>query len=211
MKQVLNKIKSMVLCFNKKGSFTVEASIVFSLVFLLMVVLVYCFIIMYQYISLQSAASEASNRGAAYYVKQFKSNSQWPPQTNLYWRIFDSDTAVKKSSIETYTLTGLEPSIINSGKTAKIDTHYSLLINQLKVGIEENYPLPAGKLLAIFGISPQLAIRAEISTPLEDNAEFVRNLDMVIDIKNCMVNSDNKWIGTGSEVNEIIGKLLKKH
>ncbi len=211
MKRVLNKMKSMVPCFNEKGSFTVEASIIFSLVFLLMVVLVYCFIIMYQYISLQSVTSEASNRGASYYVKQFKSNSQWPSETNFYWRILDSGASAKKGSIEAYILTGLEPPIINSEKTVKIDIYYSLLIKQLKIGIEEKYPLPAGKLLTIFGISPQLTIKAETSTPLEDNAEFIRNLDMVTDIKNCIVNSDNKWIGSGSGVNEVIDKLVKKH
>lgn len=211
MKEYLNKLKVKAVFFNKKGSFTVEASIVFSLVFLLMVVLVYCFIIMYQCIVLQSVASEASNRGALYYVKQFKSYSQWPSGTNLYWRILDSDTAVKMGNIEAYTLSGLEPSIINAGKTVKTDTSYSLLIKQLKVGIEERYLLPAGNLFTVFGISPELVLKTETSVPLEDNAEFVRNLDMVIDIKNCLVNSDNKWIGAGSGINEVIDKLIKKH
>lgn len=211
MKEYLNKLKAKAVFFNKKGSFTVEVSIVFSLVFLLMVVLVYCFIIMYQYIVLQSVASEASNRGASYYVKQFKSYSKWPPGANLYWRILDSDSSVKMVSIEAYTLSGLEPSIINTGKTVKTDTYYSLLIKQLKVGIEERYPLPAGNLFTVFGISPQLVLKAETSVPLEDNSEFVRNLDMVIDIKNCLVNSDNKWIGAGSGINEVIDKMVKKH
>lgn len=211
MKEYLNKLKVKAVFFNKKGSFTVEASIVFSLVFLLMVVLVYCFIIMYQCIVLQSVASEASNRGASYYVKQFKSYSQWPSGTNLYWRILDSDTAVKMGNIEAYTLSGLEPSIINAEKTVKTDTSYSLLIKQLKVGIEERYLLPAGNLFTVFGISPELVLKTETSVPLEDNAEFVRNLDMVIDIKNCLVNSDNKWIGAGSGINEVIDKLIKKH
>lgn len=210
IRKTVHKTIAKVHLLNAKGSFTVEASIFFSLVFLLLVVLVYAFIIMYQYTTLQSVANEAANRGAAYYVKQFEEGTKWPRKKNPYWRIFDTNDLEKKTKIESYSLKELEPSIVNTEKFASADTFYNILIKQFRLGLEEKYPLPVGELLAVFGISPKLVLKAEASCPLEDNAEFIRNLDMVIDIKNCLVNSDNKWIGSGSKVSEIVDKLIKK-
>lgn len=193
-----------------KGSFTVEASILFSLVFLLLVVLVYAFIIMYQYTMLQSAANEAANRGAAYYVKQFEDGTRWPQVKNLYWRIFDTNHLEKKAKIESYSLKELKPSIVSTEKHVSTDTYNNILIKQFRIVLEEQYPLPIGELLAVFGIKPKLVLKAEASCPMEDNAEFIRNLDMVMDIKNCLINSDNKWIGEGTKVSEVVDKLIRK-
>ncbi len=210
IRKILLKTIAKTHLINTKGSFTVEASILFSLVFLLLVVLVYTFIIMYQYTTLQSVANEAANRGAAYYVKQFEEGTKWPLEKNPYWRIFDTNDLAKKTKIKNYSLKELEPSIVNSNKFASADTSYNILLKQFRLGLEEQYPLPIGELLAVFGILPKLVLKAEASCPMEDNAEFVRNLDMVIDIKNCLINSDNKWIGGGSKVSEVVDKLIKK-
>lgn len=165
---------------------------------------------MYQYTTLQSVANEAANRGAAYYVKQFEDGNKWPREKNPYWRIFDSNDLEKKTKIESYSLRELEPSIVIAEKSASADTSNNILIKEFRFGLEEKYPLPVGELLNVFGISPKLVLKAEASCPMEDNAEFIRNLDMVIDIKNCLINSDNKWIGGGSKVSEVVDKLIKK-
>lgn len=209
MKQIINKLKSMVLFYDKKGSFTVETSIVFSTVFLMILVLVYSIIFMYQYIVLQSVLNEAANRGAFYYVKQFDSQLTWPCVSNLYWRIYDTSSPDKKGRIEAYIRSSLETSVIKNMNTVKTEISSSLLIKQLKIAVEEKYMFPVGSLLTVFGFSPEITLRAETSSPFEDNAEFLRSLDTVTDIKNCLVNSDNKWIGAGSQVGEVINKLVK--
>lgn len=210
IKKTVHKLITKLYLINAKGSFTVEASIFFSLVFLLLVVLVYAFIIMYQYITLQSVANEAANRGAAYYVKQFVEENKWPREDNPYWRIFDSNSTEKKAKIESYSINALKPSIVNTDKFSKADTSYNILTKEFRLELQEKYPLPAGELLTVFGISPKLVLKAHASCPMEDNAEFIRNLDMVMDIKNCLINSDNKWIGDGSKVSEIVEKLIRK-
>lgn len=210
IKKTVHKLITKLYLINAKGSFTVEASIFFSLVFLLLVVLVYAFIIMYQYITLQSVANEAANRGSAYYVKQFVEENKWPRKDNPYWRIFDSNSTEKKAKIESYSINALKPSIVNTDKFSKADTSYNILTKEFRLELQEKYPLPAGELLTVFGISPKLVLKAQASCPMEDNAEFIRNLDMVMDIKNCLINSDNKWIGDGSKVSEIVEKLIRK-
>jgi len=198
-------------CMASKGSFTVEASIVFSIVFLLVAALVYVFIIMYQYAVLQSIASEAANAGAYYYVNQYGADYTSESNSNLYWRIVDNDSANKKSELNSYIGRKLEKSILNSTRYVDNNISYKLLLKQLDISIEEQYPLPIGNLFMVFGISPTLNFKAETISPLDDNAEFIRNLDIVIDIKNCLLNSDNKWIGKDSRVNDVIDKLLKKN
>lgn len=194
-----------------KGSFTVEASIVFSVVFLLIATMVYVFIFMYQYAFLQSVANQTANAGAYYYVNQYGADYIFKSQSNLYWRAFDTESVEKKSKINSYIIKKLDFSILKSTKNADNDTSYKFLLKHLNINIEDQYPLPIGNLFKVFGISTTLSLKAESISPLDDNAEFVRNLDMVIDIKNCLINSDNKWIGKDSKVNDVIDKLIKNN
>ncbi len=194
-----------------KGSFTVEASIIFSVVFLLVAALVYLFIIMYQYALIQSVADQAANVGAYHYVNQYGTEYTSKSDFNLYWRIIDTDSEGKKSKLNSYIGKKLDKSILDSTNYSDNSTSYKFLLKQLDISIQEQYPLPIGSLFRIFGVSPTLNLKAEATSPLDDNAEFVRNLDIVIDIKNCILNSDNKWIGKDSKVNDVLDKLLKKN
>ncbi|MHB8062059.1 MAG: TadE/TadG family type IV pilus assembly protein [Ruminiclostridium sp.] len=199
------------LCMTSKGSFTIEASIIFSVVFLLVAALVYLFIIMYQYAFLQSIASQAANVGSYNYVNQYGAEYTSKSNFNLYWRIIDTDSVNKKSTLNSYIDKRLDQSFLDSARYSDNVTSYKFLLQQLNISIEERYPIPIGNLFKLFGISPTLNLKAETASPLDDNAEFIRNLDIVIDIKNCILNSDNKWIGEDSKVNDILDKLLKKN
>lgn len=203
------KAKKLKISF--KGSFTVEASIIFSVVFLLTAAMVYAFIIIYQYAGLQSTANRAANIGSIYYVNKYQQEQYVQSGFNLYWRLIDTEAESKKNKLKNYLNENLTPSIFKTSQTVKIDTSYELILKQLNVSINEEFPLPAGNLFEVFGISPTIDLTAQATAPLDDNAEFVRNLDTVIDIKNCIFNTDNKWIGKDSKVNDILDKLLKKH
>lgn len=194
--------------FNVKASFTLEASLIFSVFFLLLTALVYVFILLYQHADLQSVTSQTANRGAQYYVKQLASKGKWPANGGLYWRILDGEGEVKSRHIEEEALKNSQFSIIDSEACVKISTSYIYLLRQLKVEYEKRYSLPVGDLLNIFGIPSKLVMRTSVICPLEDNAEFIRNMDMIADIKNCLVNKDNKWIGSGEKINESIENLV---
>jgi hypothetical protein len=197
---------------DSRGSFTVEAIIIFSVIFLLLAAMVYAFIIMYQYTFLQSVVNQTANTAAIYYVNEYgKTGEDYIKlNTNLYWRFLDKEADSKKNNINNYISNCLDRSILHSTKSIYNDTSYKFLIKQINISVEDKYPLPIGNMFKIFGISSTLNLKAQTNSPLDDNAEFIRNLDIVIDVKNCISNSDNKWIGEGTKVNEIIDKLFKK-
>ena len=226
---LISTIKALYI--NKKGSFTVEASIVFSVVFLLLAAIVYIFIIMYQYAFLQSAADQAANVGVGYYCNQYSNSNPYDAEYNvnanvgesnangtdpnlksnynLYWRMFDKEASYKKARLNNYISKRLKKTIIDSNTYLDNSTSYKFLLKQININIEAQYPLPIGNLFEIFGLPSTINIKAESNSPLSDNAEFVRNLDTVSDIKKCISNSDNKWIGKESKVNDVLAKLLK--
>ncbi|EPR08277.1 TadE/TadG family type IV pilus assembly protein [Ruminiclostridium papyrosolvens] len=195
---------------NTKGSFTVEASLVFSLVFLMVAAFVYIFVIMYQYVNIQSIADEAVTKGAYYYVNQTGEKYSSYKINELYWRIYDTNKNEKISGISNYVNKLLDKSILPTEKNISVNTNNKILMKNLQIEIQEIYPLPVGNMFDIFGLSPVLSLKAVATSPLDDNAEFIRNMDIVKDMRNCIQNSDNKWIGEDSQMEDIIEKLLKK-
>ncbi len=201
--------KNSKLLINKKGSFTVEASIVFSVVFLLVAALVYIFIIMYQYAFLQSTANKASNFGGYYYSEKYVTDYNSKLTSDLYWRILDTKAQLKKDELNKYISNSLEKSLVDLVIYSDNSLSHKFLLNQLNIRIETQYPLPIGNMFEKIGLPSTLKMRAEANSNIYDNAEFVRNLDIVTDIKKCISNSDNKWIGKDSKVNDVLEKLLK--
>ncbi len=197
------------LFINKKGSFTVEAAIVFSVVFLLVAAIVYIFIIMYQYAFLQSAANEASNVGGYYYSDKYGTECNSELSSDLYWRLFDTKALHKIAQLNKYISKSLEKSIVDLDIYSDNSLSYKFLLKQLNISIETQYTLPIGNMFEKLGLPSTLKMRAEANSNIHDNAEFVRNLDIITDIKKCISNSDNKWIGKDSKVNDILEKLLK--
>ncbi len=196
---------------NTKGSFTVEASLVFSVVFIMVAAFVYIFTIMYQYVNVQSIADEAVTKGAYYYVNQTGESYCSDSINEMYWRIYDTNKNKKVSGINNYVNKLLSKSMFPSENNVSVDTYNKILMKNLQIEIQEKYPLPVGNMFDIFGLSSVLSLKAMSNSPLDDNAEFIRNMDIVKDIWSCIQNSDNKWIGEGSELGEILGKLLKKN
>ncbi len=196
---------------NTKGSFTVEASMVFSVVFLMVAAFVYLFVIMYQYVNAQSIADEAATKGAYYYVNQTAEKYSSNKINEMYWRMYDTSKNKKVLAISDYVNKLLNNSILLTENNISVNTNSKFLMKNLRIEIQEKYPLPVGNLFDIFGLSPVLSLKAVSTSPLDDNAEFIRNMDIVKDICNCIQNSDNKWIGEDSKLEDIIEKMLKKN
>lgn len=202
-------LRNSELFINKKGSFTVEAASVFSVIFLLVTALVYIFIVMYQYAFLQSTANKASNFGEYYYSEKYGAECNSKLTSDLYWRMLDTKALHKKTQLNKYISNSLEKSIVDLDIYSDNSTSHKFLLKQLYIKIETQYPLPIGNMFEILGLPSTLKMRADANSNIYDNAEFVRNLDIITDIKKCISNSDNKWIGKDSKVNDVLEKLLK--
>ncbi|ACL74889.1 TadE family protein [Ruminiclostridium cellulolyticum] len=196
---------------NNKGSFTVEASLVFSVVFLMVTAFVYLFVIMYQYVNMQSVANEAATKGAYFYVNQTGNNYGSNKLDEMYWRIYDTNNNKKASGIIDYANKLLNKSLFPAENNISVNTYNKILIKNLKIEIVDKYTIPVSNMFDIFGLSPVLSLKVVTNSPLDDNAEFIRNMDIVTDIHNCIKNSDTKWTGEGSKLENILEKLLKKN
>lgn len=199
------------LMINTKGSFTVEASIIFSVVFLLIAALVYFLIIMYQYSFLQSVANQAASAGAYDYVNKYYTGTTAKSENSMYLKIADPLSKDKKDEINSYISNKLDEAILASADFYDNFISEKYMLKQLDISIKEQYPLPVENLFQIFGVPAIINLKAEAHAPLDRNADFVRNLDTVADIKRCITNSDNKWVGKDSNINNILDKLLKKN
>lgn len=196
---------------NNKGSFTVEASLVFSVVFFMLAAFVYLFIIMYQYVNVQSIANEAATKGAYFYVNQTGDNYGSNKLNEMYWRIYDTNKNKKIVGINNYVNKLLSKSVFPAENNISSNLYNKILIKNLKIEILEEYSLPISNMFGIFGLSSVLSLKAVTNSPLDDNSEFIRNMDIVTDIRNCIKNSDTKWTGEGSKLENILEKLLKKN
>ena len=159
---------------------------------------------MYQYAAAQSLADEAAELGSIYWTSQDINDS-------LYWRIYDNNYENKCSYIKKYIENKLKKSILSADIEARVFTENKFLQKNLCIEIDQKYPFPVGKLLSVFGLKPTFTMRTTATSCLNDNPEFIRNMDMVADIGSCLLNSDNKWIGEGTKANEIIDKLIKNN
>ena len=192
-----------------RGSITVEAILTFSTVFIVFIILVYCVLIMYEYAALQSAASEACQQGAYIWVSSQTQETYVSNSDNLYWRILDSQSDEKATFIEKLSNQKYKYNVIAKLQSNEVEIKTELLQKKLHLKMTSKYRLPLSKLFGRYGLDPILTINAYSVCSLDDNAEFIRNMDMVTDIGNSLLNSDNRWIGEGTKANEIINKLIR--
>lgn len=192
-----------------RGSITVEAILTFSTVFIVFIILVYCVLIMYEYAALQSAASEACQQGAYIWVSSQTQENYISNSDNLYWRISDSQSDEKAIFLKKLSNQKYKYNVIAKLQSNEVEIKTELLQKKLHLKMTSKYQLPLSNLFGSYGLDPILTINAYSVCSLDDNAEFIRNMDMVTDIGNSLLNSDNRWIGEGTKANEIINKLIR--
>lgn len=200
------------------GSTTIEAALIFPLIFLSIIALIYVSIFLYEQAYIKSLADRAAERGAAIWknpksdmtislvkLEHFKENDP-------YWKIYDSQKKLKEEKIEQYLRASLkEYSILQSrDKKAPMNTtdiEFSaklknyIVYKKLVVTIEKKFKLPIGDALTVFGIDNTVVIQAKTEALINEPAEFVRNTDFAIDM--------GKRIdaATGNNIEKIIDKV----
>jgi len=183
----------------KKGSTTVEAALIFPVIFLSIITLIYVSIFLYEKAYVKSLADRAAERGAAIWknpesdmyislvkLEHFKDNDP-------YWKLYDSKEKLKKKKIESYIGNSLNKySILQSrDKDAPMNTtdiEYNvevknyIVYKKLSVTVKKNFKLPIGNMLSIFGIENTVVIQAKSEALINDPADFIRNTDFAIDM-----------------------------
>jgi len=200
------------------GSTTIEAALIFPLIFLSIIALIYVSIFLYEQAYIKSLADRAAERGAAIWknpksdmtislvkLEHFKENDP-------YWRVSDSQEKLKEEKVEQYLRNSLkEYSILQSrDKKAPMNTtdiEFSaklknyIVYKKLVVTVEKKFKLPIGDALTVFGIDNTVVIQANSEALINEPAEFIRNTDFAIDMGK-RINA-----ATGNGLEKIIDKV----
>ncbi len=172
----------------QRGSFTVEASIIFPFIILCIVTLMYVGALLYQQVYLQALANKAVQRGAIIWDNPSKDmyigrvTKQSLSEGGLYWRLLDSNKEKKIKKIEAYIDRQLNTfSILESSDySVNVEAHDYVVYKKLKVSIANTYKIPVGQLLRMFGMSDLFTITVMSESVVNDSDELIRNSDFII-------------------------------
>lgn len=201
-----------------KGSMTVEASLIFPVIFLAIIALIYITVFLYEQAYVKSIADRAVERGAAIWknpesdmyiglveLNDFKENDP-------YWRIYDTNKATKEAKIESYIENSLKNYSIflmrdkkgNMDKnqiTVEAKAKNYIVYKKLTVTVKKKFKLPIGNALSAFGIDNIVEISAKSEALINEPAEFIRSTDLAMDIGKRIDNA------TGNHIKNIKDKL----
>ena len=183
-------MKSVNKSFDEKGSIVVEASLVFPIVFLAIIVIIYTCLLIYQKTYIQSLADMAAERGAAIWSNPAKEISSGRVSKEelksggLYWRIFDLKSPERIKNIEEYLKKKLNAyNVLGSFRTVKVEIQDCIIYKKLVVSINDTYRIPVGKLLRIFGLEENYNVFVKSEAVINEPVEFIRNTDFTLDIE----------------------------
>lgn len=182
-----------------KGSMTVEASLIFPVIFLAIIALIYITVFLYEQAYVKSIADRAAERGAAIwknpksdmYIGLVKLNDF--KENDPYWRIADTNKATKEAKIESYIETSLKKYSIflmrdkdgNMDKnqvTVDAQVRNYVVYKKLTVNVKKKFKLPIGNALSAFGLDNIVEISAKSEALINEPAEFIRSTDFAMDV-----------------------------
>lgn len=221
---------------NNTGSMTVEASLMFPIIILAIVVVIYICILLYQYAYLQSVANHVAERGASCWNNIAKMEidtdnyrlktgelkySEELLEADLYW----TNKSEKIKKLKIYTIHKLKKRNILKSEVSKLNiddvTNTKgkvdiwikdyIVYKELNVIINDSYKIPLGSSFKIFGVNNKYNINVHSKAVINEPLEFIRNTDFIIDTLNEYEGTSeiiNKFKETMEEIKDNINKLL---
>lgn len=195
---------------SEKGEFTVEATIVFTISFMAIILMLYVGIVMYQHVHLQSATDRVASRGAMMYATRTTDIQTGYKDLNSFWNsdpyryIYDGGykgTAQNAISAELTKSLGTGNVIAFSGKKPTAKVELGLFTRKVIVSGERKFSVP---FLSVFDLKDSLFnIEVESTAYIMDMPETIRNVDYVCD----MLRRSEKVAGALETVSGLKGKL----
>lgn len=194
--------------FNKKGSITVEASIVITTLILVIYLIIYGCLIMFHHSFLQSTVSKAARLGAAAWVdvrmdietgkidygieKDSIYNDIFFDGSTVYHEILHlgeenpvngaGSSNARIDKIRQVVIKGLSGSIIKPvSADLEICFTNNLIQRQLKVTITQEVKVPFGFIKGLFTDCETVKISATGVSTVSDPAEYIRNIDLAVE------------------------------
>lgn len=202
----------------KRGSITVEASIIVPVVILAIAAAIYIGLLLYQRSLVQSAAESAAEAGAMAWVSgTFELGTGKPMDGSfddfaLYRRIFDSDKKSRLESIEQYALDAAERHelvrAVNSSADAVVKDY--VVCRKIEVTMQKEYKLPLGKFLKVFGGNDTIHMTVKAVSAMDEPTDLIRNTDFIIDIEKKLENRFPELKDMGDKTRNAMNELKEK-
>lgn len=181
--------------YNKGGYLTIEASMVFSVLFFSLMLILFIGMVLYQEVRLQSLAVQASERGAVVYssrVSDMTTNLKYIEDFRIrdpYRNVPFMDGGKKReytSLVNRYVAERVgNRNIIsgegyNNGSYTEIQDY--LIVKRVKVNIHTGYRMPGNNIPEMFGHEGPFDVNTSAVSAVVDAPDFVRNIDIVMDV-----------------------------
>ncbi len=173
----------------QRGSFTVEASIIFPFIIICIVTLIYLGMLLYQQTYLQALADNAVIRGSMIWDNLNKDmyigrvTKHTLSESGLYWRMIDGNKEDKIKKIESYIENHLNAFSLleTSDYSIKVEINDWVVHKKLKVSITNSYKIPVKQFLRMFGMGENFTITVMSEAIVDDSAELIRNSDFILE------------------------------
>lgn len=196
---------------SEKGEFTVEATIVFTISFMTIILMLYVGIIMYQHVHLQSATDRIASRGAMMYATRTTDIQTGKKELKSFWDsdpyryiFFDSGyktTAENAISAELTKSLGTGNVIAFSAKPPTAKVELGLFTRKVVVNGERKFSVP---FLSVFDLKDSIFdIEVESTAYIMDMPETIRNVDYACDL----LKRSEQISGALDKVSNLKGKL----
>lgn len=196
---------------SEKGEFTVEATIVFTISFMALIIIMYVGIVMYQHVHLQSATDRIASRGAMMYATRTTDMETGYKSKESFWNSdpyrYISDGSYKNTAekeIEKALNTALgNGNVIASNTSDGSDAMVKLGMFSRRVEVTGNrsFNVP---FVSVFEVDNSFFnLNVKSTAYIMDMPETIRNVDFAVDLIK-QNDTANKAIG---KVGELKGKL----
>lgn len=200
---------------NNKGNITVEAAIIFPVIFFCIIAVMFAGIFLYQKVLLQSLANRSVERGAATWNNHHREISSGRFDVDkladggLYWRIIDFNKGKKEENLNNYIKDRMNTYSILKGthQIAKIDLKNYIVYRKLFVTVEGRYKNPAASIMKIFGYDEYITVSVTTQSIINDPVEFVRNTDFIMNLVEDLEEKNPTVANIGNNMREIMTKM----
>ncbi len=177
---------------SEKGEFTVEATIVFTLSFMVIIIMLYIGIVMYQHVHLQSITDRVASRGAMMYATRTTNFETGAKSVNDFWNsdpyryVYDGSykkdaEGVIKSKIKKEVGIG---NVVKANKNDTADAKVELGLFSRKVVTtgSRKFNVP---FVSIFSLDNSLFdLNVKSTAYIMDMPETIKNVDYICDLIN---------------------------
>ena len=196
---------------SEKGEFTVEATIVFSISFMALIIIMYIGIVMYQHVHLQSITDRIASRGAMMYATRTTDMNTGYKSKDAFWDsdpyryIFDGSY---KSTAEGQIKSALNSALgngnviaSNTNDGASATVKLGMFSRKVEITGKRSFNVP---FVSVFNIDNSLFdLNVKSTAYIMDMPETIRNVDYAGD----MIKQNKTAQKAISKVGELKGKL----